>query len=1456
MLKIGEYNIVEKIYDGRNSKVYRVQKNTVEDLTFILKVINEEFPSSTQIARFKYEYQIMGELNSKRTPKAIEFLHTDTHVGILMEDIGAEGDLGLILTDKLDLSQNLGIAIQIADGLLAIKKAGIIHKDLKPQNIIYNSREQLLQIIDFGMSTKLSVEEQRLSGDEDLQMTLPYVSPEQTGRMNCTTDYRTDFYSFGILLYELFSGNHPFDASDVMGWVHCHIAQEAIPLDVKDPQIPVPISRMVVKLMSKNKEDRYQSVTSLLRDLKECQKKWTEQGQIDDFEIARADVSSNFHVSQRLYGREKEIEMLLSSFERVANGQDKIVIELVAGYSGVGKSALIHELNKPIAVRKGYFIEGKFDQFKSHIPFTGIAQAFGMLIRQLLKDPDVKLEEWKTRILVALGKNGKIITDIIPDLELVIGKQPHVNDLGGVDRLNRLNLMFEKFIGVFTKKEHPLVLFLDDLQWVDAASLAFLKSITEGFDTRYLLFIGAYRSNEVDTGHQFIKTVDVFRNQGISVNMLDLAPLSLSAIEQLVMDSLHSNAKEVKILCEILIKKTEGNPFFLSQFLKMLNHEGLLEFDYENVRWKWDVKRIKSLEITDNVVDLMLSRLLALPKQTQKLLGLAACIGNKFDLSLLMTIAKTTAVTVVNQLWPAIEIGVLLSEGEGMKIIRNMPEQATNNSDQQVSLRFLHDRVQQASYQLIAQANKGVIHYEIGKLLMTSFSQEQQERHCFDLADHINKGKHLIQGEKEMKRLIELNLTCGLQAIASAAYSSAVTYLNHAKEIIPDGAWERWHELVFSVHLELTKALYLSANYELAERIYPDLLKHAQTKGEKLTVYILQMEHYNMVMDLGKGLEVGLKGVLLFGIQLSTDEAHMQKIFLKEFDRIETNISGRTMTEIETSADMIDEDMKLLMSFSANLVIIAYMLGKINLWSWLGAKMTNLSLEHGHHYLSGYSYVNYGLILCSMGDLQKGNKFGELGMRISTQFDEVTVERKSHFGYGMSVGFYSHSIEKLVPILENAYQMMLKAGDTTFAVYCTVFVILYRTQFSLKEAHRASQDYLPFLKRFVPNNITFYVHGWHLVEVLMAIPKNEQVVEMDLSRFVAESEHNPSALGRVFPVIITLSYLKKEYLSLDELNEKVNIIQMGIAGQFAVLESYFYASISLLAIYNKASIKEQKESIKLVADYQQKIKFFADNCEANFLHKYLLIEAEKNRVLQGDFEITINLYEQAIKLAKAHKFLGEEAIATACFGEFWLGKDKREIAAIYLRQACYLYDLWGAKLLVIQMQELYPDIFDQMRVTDSSQVLHTTSSTNFGTASSGSISETIDINTLIKASHSISSEVQLNRLLSKLMRILIENAGAQQGLLLLLDDQTEELRIQAAGIVGQEPHMILSNLALDDKINVAHSVVKYVHRSLENVMLGDAAVAGNFTDDTYFQKNQSKSVMCIPLLNQTSLIGE
>jgi len=734
-LVIPGYQIAAQIYEGSRTLVYKGVQET-EGQPVIVKILRNPHPHFRELVQFRNQYIITRHLDSPHIVRPLALERYGNGYALIMPDEGAIALGGYWQQSDRNLSLFLNVAIQLAEALHYLGQQRIIHKDTKPANILICPETQQVQLIDFSISSLLPKETQQIQNPNILEGTLAYISPEQTGRMNRGIDYRTDFYSLGVTLYELLAGNLPFETREAMELVHCHIAQSPPALGKRE-DIPNVLSNIVLKLMAKNAEDRYQSAFGLKHDLEKCLSQWEETGTIDPFELGERDICDRFVIPEKLYGRETEVKTLLEAFDLVATGTSEMM--LVAGFSGIGKTAVVNEVHKPIVKQRGYFVKGKFDQFNRNIPFSAFVQAFRRLMGQILSESDVELERWKTKILEAVGENGQVLIDVIPELKTVIGKQSPVPELSGNAAQNRFNLLFEKFIAVFTTKEHPLVMFLDDLQWADSASLNLMKVLMRDSDRGYLLLLGAYRDNEVFPAHPLMLTLAELEKQKAAISTIMLAPLPIHDINQLVAETLTCHIEQAQPLTDLVYQKTKGNPFFTTQFLKGLHEDELIVFNPDLGYWECDLVKVRDAALTDDVVEFMARRLQKLPAVTQEVLKLAACIGNQFDLETLAIVRESSSEEVASELWSALQEGLILPISEAYKFFQGEIDSHSTKTIT-ANYRFLHDRVQQAAYSLIPEDRKLLTHLNIGQLLLKKTSNSQIEEKIFEIVSHLNLG--------------------------------------------------------------------------------------------------------------------------------------------------------------------------------------------------------------------------------------------------------------------------------------------------------------------------------------------------------------------------------------------------------------------------------------------------------------------------------------------------------------------------------------------------------------------------------------------------------------------------------------------------------------------------------------------------------------------------------------------
>jgi len=1439
MLILPNYQIARQIYESINSLVYRGLRKK-DNQPVILKMLKQDYPTPAELTRYQQEYEITHDFDLAGVIKAYAIEKYQNTLIIILEDFGGNSLKQLMANRPITIKAFLPIAIQIADNLGNIHAANIIHKDINPSNIVVNVDTQQLKIIDFGIASRLPRENPTLKNPEQLEGTLAYLSPEQTGRINRSMDYRTDLYSLGVTFYELLCGQLPFTATDAMELVHCHIAKQPTP--PSGPDIPPIVSDIIMKLLEKNAEDRYQSAFGVKADLEECLKNL---GGFS-FELAQNDFSGKFEIPQKLYGRDLEVNTLLQAFERVSNGTAEMM--LVAGYSGVGKTALVHEVHKPMTEKRGYFAAGKFDQFQKNIPYSAITQAFNEFCRYLLMENVETLAKWKTKILAAVGNNGQIIIDVIPDLELVIGSQPEVAKVGATEAQNRFQIFSLKFIKALCDKEHPFILFIDDLQWVDSASLGLLKSIMLDDEIQHLLIIGAYRDNEVDNSHPFIMAMEELQKANAVINTIELANLQPADINHLLQDSLKCEALRTQPLTNLTYQKTQGNAFFTHQFLQTLYFDALLRFDFEQYEWQWDIEQIAAQNITDNVVELMANKIEKLSSSTSAALQLAACIGNQFDLPILAIIYEQNQNETLSVLHPAITEGLIQPLDENYKHIESFEKS---------QFKFLHDRVQQAAYARIDGERKQAVHLQIGRLLLANVSSEKLAEKHFEIVDHLNMGRELIADVQEKMELAQLNLEAGQKSKNATAYGAAINYLTVGQECLTENSWKMDYDLTLNIFTEAAEVAYLSGDFQQMEQLAQIVLQHARTLTDEVKVCEISILAYLAQNQSKKAIQTAL--VFLNKLGISLPEEPTQKDVSLALQNTHVSVSLKPIQSLIDLPLMTDTQSILAVRVMITVTPAAYATSP-NLLILLILKQVQLSLEYGNVSESSFSYAGYGFILCSMSHIESGYQFGRLGLDLLQRLGEKGIQAKVIEIFNAFVRPWKEHVIEALPSLLESYQIGLETGDIEYGSY-SIYIYSYYSYFigkPLVTLEREMAQYGQALARLKQENILNWHHlFWQIVLNLTGHVNNPcrltgDIYDENTQLPLHQRTKDRTAIHHLHVNKCILHYLFQEYVMAIENAEIAEQHLDGVISQLEVAIFHFYDSLARLAVYPSLPQQEQEAIFTKVSANQQKMKLWAEYAPMNFQHKYDLVEAERSRVLGKDGDAR-EFYDKAIELAHENEYRNEEALAYELAGQFYLLKGNLKVAQVYLRDAHYAYQQWGALAKVKHLETKYPQ-FLTPKTAPAILTNATISATKMAPDSTtGSSNQWLDLNSVTKASQTLAGEIVLSRLLEKMTHIVIENAGAEKGLLLL--PRQNNWFIEAEGHVESKEVFVLQSLAIEDHSQVPTNLIHYVARTQENVVLSNATAEGNFTQDAYVIKHCPKSVLGMPLLNQGKLTG-
>ena len=1498
MLNLSGYQDANPIYSGTRTLVYRAIRS-LDCRPVIIKVLRNLHPSFDELVQFRNQYLIARQLEHPTIVQPLALERYNHSYALVMPDDGA-----IVLSDywpqsSHSLSELLAIAVQLAEALHYLSQQHIIHKDIKPKNILLHPETQQVKLIDFSLSSLLPKEEQQLIAPNVLEGTLPYVSPEQTGRMNRRIDYRTDFYSLGVTFFELLTGQLPFETDDPMELVHCHIAQavkfpenreqearnrsqairEAIfsRLMMNEEQgtgnreqgagnrehlvVPERVQAIVLKLMAKNAEDRYQSALGLKYDLEKCLSQWQETGEIVAFDLAQRDVSDRFLIPEKLYGREASVQVLLNAFDRVAAGSSELM--LVVGFSGIGKTAVVNEVHKPITQQRGYFIKGKFDQFNRNIPFSAFVQAFRSLMGQLLSGSDVELANWRANILDAVGENGQVLIEMIPELEYIIGEQPAVPELLGNAAQNRFNLLFGKFVQIFTTKEHPLVIFLDDLQWADSASLNLLKLLMDNSETGYLLVLGAYRDNEVFTAHPLTLTLDEIKRQGANLHTLTLFPLREKDITRLVAETLQCPTEIAVPLSELIYQNTQGNPFFTLQFLKGLHQDGCIRFEIESGYWQYDLAQTQQLTLIDQVVEFIVERLRKLPETTQAVLQFAACIGNQFDLAMLAVVCENAQDKVAAELWIALQAGMVIPESETYKFFQGEQSDAKHLDRISVSYRFMHDRVQQAAYSLIPNNQKAVTHFKVGKLLLEKIPLHYQESRVFEVVSQLNVGIELYGNSNEYSECLRLNCIAGKRAKEATAYEASTSYFEMAKSLLPTDHWCLLYDKTIEIYFNLAEVRYLAGNFKSSESLIETISQFAKTPIERSEACNLLIIQYTIQGKFQKALESGQKALSFLDFDLSEHDMEEKILLCKE--EVDRALSGRRAEQLLNEPESGILEKRITVKILNNLLVPTYVLQKQDLYFVITLSMVFLSLSYGVTAESGYGFSSYGMFLgARYGDYQSGYEFGVLAVNLAKRFNQANYLCRACYILGNNLLPWVQPLRYSEPIFNEGFLAGLESGELIFAGNILMYKVL-NPFFAGQNIHRIQQnvpEYLNIVSKKIKYQLAFDVilglNVW-LSNITSNIIGDNQTEDEYLAQ--CTTNNSTYAICHYWILKTKILCLYGRYAESFQASQNAEAILNVILGKYQVAALNFYQSIALIGLCFDAESDVMKLYLDKVRSNREKLEIWAASCSENFTHKCYLVDAELANLF-GNREMAIDLYDRAIDGAKENHYVQEEALANELAAKFYFDWGKEKIAALYMQAAYYCYCHWGATAKTNDLENCYPTLLQPILQKEAptlnlAEALATLStpttpgqSSTKNITSSSNTSTALDFVAVLRASQSLSGTIQLNELLHQLSQIILQNSGGDR-CALILPDRDERWRVYA--IATPETTELCSE-PLEGNPNLPVQLIQYVKNTQDVVMVEDLNTDLPIVDD-YLAQKRPKSVLCLPILNQGNLIG-
>ena len=1465
MIHLTGYKTIEELSTDGNSIIFRATRN-LDDCPVIIKLLNKEYPSTKELSVFIREYEIMGRITGDGIIKAYAAEKYNNSIAIIMEDIGGESIDRALRSIKLGITDKLSLAIQMTDCLIQIHKQNIIHKDINPANFVWNSKTNQVKIIDFGISAELIREASQSINLNILEGSLNYLSPEQTGRINRPIDYRTDLYSLGVTFYQLFTGQLPFIGDDELEIIYSHIAKTPIPPKEINAEIPAIVSDIIMKLMSKTAEDRYQSALGLKKDLEYCLQLIEDKKEFNGFKLGENDILDRFEIPNKLYGREEEIERLINGFEKAASGHCEFI--LVSGYSGIGKSSLIHEIRKPITGKKGYFISGKYNQFEQDAPYYAITQAFKELIRQLLAQPQSSLDNWKMRLMDAIGCNGQVILDILPELEQIIGPQPQVTELSPVEAQNRFQMTFREFINVFAREEHPLVIFLDDLQWSDTSTLGLLKYILETGKAQYILFIGAFRDNEVKIGHPLHKLLEETKTckqeTTTPIHQILLKPLEFSAINQLAADTLHSSPNETRSLTSIIYQKTKGNPFFVSRVLNSLYLQGTFTFLTEKMQWVYDLEKVESVEISDNVVDFLVKSMESLPDATIDILKLAACIGSQFDLETISQISKKSVALLGKDLWTAIEKETILPLDNNYRFINTL-EKEMNTTNLQMRFCFAHDRIRQAVYSLIPDEEKCKIHLSIGSLYLESFRETKRMDEIFDMVNHLNIGRDLIYKKDGRIELADLNIMAGNKAKKSTAYSVALNYFEIAKSLLSDEEWKLMRDKFFTLLLEQANTAFLSGDLLKAEAICGHLSKIASSNLEKGSVSNIKISVLAFEGKLSETIDEIRKTLQLVNITLPESTEEIWRKMHEEGTKMQQLLVEMTIDDL-VNLPLMDDPEKLMAVQLLQMAPLAFQANS-PLFNLSFMIMFELTLNYGISPLSCISFSGFGHTLGKVfNDFKTGYKLGEASFALISKFKAESQKPWVYYFFPY-ISFWRVHYKESIDYYDLAYRSGLKNGDLVHATYAVSHKnnLLMWVGKNLTECKAETDNAIVFLKQakgaaplalaeiiqyaieeFQTIPDSFYTSQNSPPSVLEKGDKIEHEAKYKEMINKIEKVHNATYLARFYLYNIYINIILDDIGAAEKWNalwEKNGSMENH---DFTMPDYYLFKAMLLIHKWKDATNEEQKKIRETLFNIKQRMKNWMENCPDNFAHKYYLLSAQMAIVENEPLDTIVELFKKTMDSIGTNDFIQYRALCNELYGKFWRSKGDEKIAKTYIREAHYLYGQWGAHRKVMLLEKQYSNYF----VSDESSLK--VSRSLKGTKITHN---SIDMTSILKSTQAISSEIKIEKLLTILIRIMIENAGAQRGYLLLRNEADNQFYIEAAQDVCSDKIQVIHSLPVTESGELCMEIVQYVIRTRETIVIHNACSDDTWQNNSYIIKKRVKSVLCMPVFYQNRLKG-
>jgi|GEM_PF-796114 len=1430
------YTIGEMLSQTLRATTFRARRKDSSETVRLIH-LDCKRASASDHERFHREVDVIKNLDHENIPRLLDVVTESDAVYLVHGDFHGTPLKSVIREQKrINLPDFLRLAACMAETLQAVHDGSVTHRNITSENVLVDDGLERIALVNFGAAFTLTHEDVDLFTATCIERILPYQSPEQTGRINRLLDYRTDLYSVGVVFYEMLVGSLPFTANDPLELLHAHIARLPPSPAEKNIGIPMIVAQIVMRLLAKNPDERYQSGFGLWSDLELCRERLRDGGEIGSFTLGSRDAPIRFIFPERIYGRQEELGLLISAYDSVMDGPTRLAI--IRGPSGIGKTALINEFHMTVLERRGLFVSGKFSKTPGGTPYAALVQALGSLVQHLLMENVDQIGRWRSDLLRILGPNGKILTDLVPELTKIIGAQPALPEVDHREFQNRFIMVVGNFIQLFARESRPLVIALDDLQWADVSSLLLLKAVLAETTTRHLLVVIGIRDDEDVREQDACALLEGLVAEKERTSVIPLKALTVQDAIQFVTDMFRCNSRAATDLAVTIHRKTEGNPFFITQLLRLLHGEGLINYAPLAAEgdgriapaWRWNLPGILSMPVMENVADIVNAKFTTLPESARTAVQAASCLGHSFAVDDLAAVMKATLGDIYDTILPALDGGIL---------------HCSNNT-----CHFSHDRIYETVIRSLPEDSMHLWQYAIGKHLLGKWLEGAPPELLYRIADHFNLCGDSITDTAEREEISRLNHRAASLSRSSNAYGAAVHYLRNALQFLAHAPWEQHaYDACLEIVTESAECNYLVGNFVEAGRLFEIALEHARTLSEQVAILSLQIPLLTNQNRYDESIALGLKTLRLMKVRIPLRA--LKPMIIIELVSIKRHMRNHTIDDLLHLPESHDSSSLAIVDVMEKLLQPTYFSNNPEhkvLMVLIILKMLTQSIRQGNNRYSSYAFMSYGVILSGkFGRYDEALEFGRLALAVNDRFDNQVFKPRIYVLFAGMISHWKQPLSVSIAYLREAIAAGMNIGDLTFtanAITQLVYISI-RTGERLDSVIDICRRYTDILIHSKHQEAIDTVETFYRMVSLYA-GQTRTTDSYDAGDF-SEAAFAERIAGRRR---IQYNYQRTKIESLYLFGRYEEAVRRGLAirrdfdevvvGVVNVPEYYFYFSLALAADYRRVPRGARRRYRALLRKYSARFRCWAGHCAENYEAQHRLIEAEYARIT-GNTERAVALYHEAIEAAKTGRAINHEALGNELAARFFLEWGNANAARFFITEAIQCYRAWGCVAKERRLESEWSGHIDRGTITAA------------GREESDVSTNRLDVNTIFRASQSISGEILTDRLLARLMTIIIEIAGAQYGHLLLVRD--EHISIEACCSPDGTPPVIVQSLPADNPGTLPLSIINYVRNSGETVSVGSAGENRLFSDDPYIILFKPRSILCLPLIKQKDLIG-